>query len=146
MKGFYFSLDALTASMILMATVAMISSYDQGAAANKEPVQLDNLHSASIQRASNWNKSTNSTNSVLGHIYTRYFENPSKAQETCENYFNQTDSYALYLVNSTSQQKICGDYSVTPESNLAVEQTLAPDVPVNSEFKGPYKAVMVMPN
>jgi hypothetical protein len=146
MKGFYFSLDALTASMVLMATVAMISSYDQGPSTNNQPVQLDNLHAASMQQSSDWNNSIDSGNSVLGRIYTQYFEQPAKAKQTCQNYFNQSQDYALYLVNSTSQEKICGDYTVSQQSNTAVEQSLAPDLPVNSDFRGPYKVVMVMPN
>lgn len=146
MKGFYFSLDALTASMILMATVAMVSGYNQEAPAVQKPFQLDNVHTASIQETSKWNNTINSESSVLGHIYTQYFQNPSEAEKICNEYFNQTQNYALYMVNSTSQQKICGDYSISQESNLAVKQTLFPDLPVSSEFRGPYKAVMVMPN
>jgi len=89
MKGFYFSLDAMTASMVLLATVAMISTYDQEPSVDRHPVQLDNIHAASMQDVSDWNNSINSDNSVLGHIYTQYFEtSPSKAQQICDNYFN----------------------------------------------------------
>jgi hypothetical protein len=147
MKGFYFSLDALTASMVLLATVAMIMSYAPPKEEQKKPMQLDNLHTASMQQISDWNRSMESDRSALEYIYRLYYEDsPSAAEDLCGKYFNLSKPYAVYVSNSTYRQKMCGGDLVSQSDSLAVSETVMPDIQVNSDFRGPYKAVMVMKN
>lgn len=147
MKGFYFSLDALTASMVLLATVGMISSYSPQPDTGNKPTQLDQLHTAVEQKVSEWNSSLKSDNTVLGYIYSKYYEeSASSARQTCQNYFKTTRSYALFIVNETERIRVCGNLDISKESEIAVRETFVPDIPVNSKLRGPYKAVMVMKN
>jgi hypothetical protein len=147
MKGFYFSMDALIASMILLATTAMIMDYRPSSNDYEQPSDLANLHAASMQEVADWNNSRNSQKTVLGQIYTLYYEeSPSEAENLCSNYFNLSQTYALYVSNSTDRQKICGSYTPSTSDELASSQAIIPDTPVNSEFRGPYTATMVMKN
>jgi hypothetical protein len=137
MKGFYFSMDALMAAMVLIAATAVLIGYrDQ--VDQKDPYQLSMLHTASLQETQDWNNSKNSNLTVLAHIY--------RNRNDCSDYFdNVSEKYALYFVNSTTREKICGNLEVS-QKDLSSSQTLIPDVKVNSSFQGPKKAVMVMKN
>lgn len=143
LKGFYFSLDAMTASMILLATATMLLGFTQEVKPGEKPVELDKLHTASMQNINNWNESYNSRKTVLGYIYQQHLSG-SNPETVCDNYFNISKNYALYFSNSTDRVKVCGDYSPTNSDQLAVEETITPDLRVNSSFKGSYNAVMVV--
>jgi hypothetical protein len=146
LKGLYFSLDALLASMILMACATFVIGYIPSTPENRKPVGLDKLHASSMQKVSDWNASKDSDNTVLGYIHTKHHENPSEAGKVCSNYFNFSKSYALYLSNSTDREKVCGSYNPGESDVLAVEQTITPDIPLNSGFKGPSKSILVIKN
>ena len=146
LKGLYFSLDALLASMILIACATFVIGYIPSTPEHGNPVELDKLHAASIQKVSEWNSSIDSGRTVLGHIYNQHYESPSKVEDICDDYFNFSRPYALYFSNSTAREKACGGYTPGESDSVAVEETLTPDVPVNSAFIGPSNAVMVIDN
>lgn len=133
----------MTASMILLATATMLLGYTQDVKSSGKPVELDKLHTASMQNINDWNNSYDSQKTVLGYIYDQHHSG-SNPEDICDNYFNTSQNYALYFSNSTDRVKICGDYSPTNSDQLAVEEAITPDLNINSSFKGPYNAVMVV--
>lgn len=147
MKGFYFSLDALTASMVLLAVVGMLASYSPRPEEPQKPFELDYLHTASMQNTSDWNVSKDSDRTVLSEIYYQYYSgNQGEADNICNQYFNFSKSYGLYFSNTTERDKICGNLNPSRESNLETEQTTVPDIKINDSFIGPKTAVMVVNN
>ncbi|QGA81003.1 hypothetical protein [Candidatus Nanohalobium constans] len=146
-KGFYFSMDALTASMILLAAVGMIMAHNPRNDQNSDSPDLDLLHTASIQETSQWNSSINSSKTVLSHIYRQHYAgNSTKADEICNNYFNRSKRFALYMSNTTQRDKICGGLKPSEEDKLIADQIITPDIKINNTFVGPRKAVMVVSN
>ena len=143
MKGFYFSLDALTASTVLLAAAMMVVLYQPAPHSPEKPEELGLLHSASMQDAQDWNSSLRE-GTALENIYTEYFRDKSKAESICDNYFQ--GRYALFLVNKTDRLKACGGLNINKVENIRTESTIIADKPVNQKSKGPYKAVMVMPD
>lgn len=145
MKGFYFSLDALTASMILLATVGMLSTYTPQPEEKQEPFELGYLHAAASQNITNWDKTAQTQEKVLTHIYRQYhLGNTAKTNEICQNYFKFSKKYALYFSNNTHRKKACGQLSLDFSQNLATEQVIVPDVKINNRFIGPKTATMVI--
>jgi len=145
LKGFYFSLDALTASMVLIAAVGMLATYTPQTAEPKKPFQLDYLETAAMQNLTYWNMSKEYRNTVLTNIYTQYYSgNTSKAQNVCSSYFNFSRNYALYFSNSTQRDKVCGSLENSKEQELAANQVLVPDEKINGSFQNPKIATMVI--
>jgi hypothetical protein len=147
LKGFYFSMDAMMASMILLALASMLLSYSSTAEDSEKPLELEKLETAAIQQVNEWNKSKNSTKKVLSYIFAKHYKKPSKTGKICDKYFEISGPYALYASNSTKRTKICG--SMTDPSqyeNLKAEQTLIPDQPIDSQFKGSHTATLVVKN
>ena len=147
MKGFYFSLDAITASMVLIALIGMLTVFTPETQSAKEPYQLDYLETASIQDAGDWNNSLPENETVLEHIQRhQVLGNASRVEEVCDSYFDFSGGYALFFSDEDDRQKICGDLTVSPAQNLAVNRVLMPDTEINGTFKGPKTAVLVMKN
>jgi len=147
MKGFYFSLDALTASMVLLAVTGMLAAYSPSPADPQKPIELDYIHTASIQDISDWNSSKEPDRTVLSEIYYQYYSgNQSEAEDLCRGYFNFSSKYGLYFSNSTERHKICGGLTPGQNSNLEAEQTPVSDTKINGSFIGPKTAVMVVNN
>lgn len=144
LKGLYFSLDSLLASLVLIASASLVLGYTSPPQTEKKPLQLDKIHTASIQKVSDWNSSIDSGRTVMGYIYVQHHENPSEVAGTCGDYFNYSRPYALYFSNSTHREKVCGSYNPGESDSVTLEESLTPDVPVNSTFEGPSKAVMVI--
>ncbi|MFB6158177.1 MAG: hypothetical protein ABEJ95_00785 [Candidatus Nanohalobium sp.] len=143
LKGFYFSLDAILATSVLMGVIMLLTGYTSGEPAEKRIPDLDQIHNSAVQKVSNWNSSIDSSKTVLGHIYYQYYSgNISRAEQTCLSYFRIEKPYALYMINSTHRQKICG--SIQKDAELATESVITPDIPVNQNFQGPKKAVLVV--
>lgn len=147
MKGFYFSMDALTASMILLAAVGMLMAHSPQNNTKSGSYKLDLLNTASMQQVNDWNQSFNSNKTAISYIYSQhYVGNNSKADEACNIYFNQTGRFALYMSNTTHRDKICGGLEPDEEQSLIAKQVLTPDVKINNTFAGPKTAVLVVSN
>lgn len=147
MKGFYFSLDALLAASILMGVMLMLINYQERPNRDRPEVDLDQLHTSLLQDVSDWNKSMNSSRTVIGQIYYSYYSgNLSEAEKICSGYFRTDKKFALYFGNSTETNKACGNYSVSGPQNTVSEHVIVPDIPVNESFIGPQRAVLVMPD
>lgn len=144
LKGFYFSMDALIAASVLLAMMGFLITYQDRPEQRWSDPQLDQIHTASVQTVSEWNDTKNSSSSVLERIYRQYYEgNKSEAETLCRNYFVTDSEYAIFMADSESREKICGD-KVLDGSDLISERTIAPDLKVNQTFIGPKTAVMVM--
>lgn len=146
LKGIYFSLDALIAASVLLALTGFLISYSERAAGREIPPELEQLHVSSIQEISEWNQSIESRRTVLGYIYQEYYEGKEdESRSICRKYFELDSRYGLYFVNSSENQRVCGDYTVGNQS-ISTTQTLAPNIIVNGTFVGPKTAIMVVPN
>ena len=107
LKGFYFSLDALTASMVLITLVGVIATYNTTQKTHqKEPIQLDHIETPATQQASNFNKSIKSNKKMLTYIYKQKAGgNTSKAEKMCQNYFNFSKKYSIYYYDADERKK-----------------------------------------
>ena len=147
LKGFYFSLDALLAASIILGIMVMMIGYNEKSRAERENVNLDQLHTSALQEVGEWNESIDSSRTILGYIYQKqYSGEASIASETCEDYFRMDENYALYFSNSTEATKICGGLEADEANNIESEHIIAPDIQVNETFTGPRRAVLVVPN
>lgn len=147
LKGFYFSLDALLAASVIMGMMLMLIGYQQKQNMQSQELALDQLDTALIQEVSEWNKSKNSSKTVLGYIYYQHFSgNHTEAEKTCTSYFQIEKKYAFYIGDATSITKICGQYQVMAPVDTASRHVIAPDLMINNTFIGPKKAVLVMPD
>jgi len=141
LKGFYFSMDALMASMVLIAVTGFLISYNPDVE-KEEPQKLSKLHSGSVQDVSEWNSSIKTDRSVIEQIaYYQLSGSPNQSERLCESYFSQEESYGVYLVGD-GRNLICGDIEVT-NSSLAVSEVQVPRV--YSSGRNSLKAQMVMP-
>lgn len=147
MKGFYFSLDSLLASSIMLAVIGLLISYPAENADSNKPYQLDKIENSLMQPIEQWNSSYNSSDTVLGYVKSKFFNGSrQEAENICEMYFKVDDEYAVYLTNSSFNQKICGDYSIASEDELDTKQVLSPSVISNNTIIEPKSAVMVIKN
>lgn len=145
MKGFYFSLDALTASMVLMALIAMLATFTPETNTEKKPYQLDYIQTASVQSAEAWNSSLPGNETVLQYIHEQHLTgNSSEVTETCNSYFSFSPGYALFFSDQEEMEKVCGGISVSDEQNLAINRVLLPDRKINGAFHGPVTATLVI--
>ena len=144
MKGIYFSLDALLASIVLIASASFLISYDRTVSSQGD-YNSDLLYTSSIQPVSSWNSSIKSNKTVLGYIYDKYYSGETEISGSiCENYFDIEKKMALYFVGD-STEKICGTYKPSEKSALTSE-TVVSDKYVHNSLIGPKKAVLVISN
>lgn len=143
LKGIYFSVDALLASMILLATVSFVIAYNQPALSANE-YKTDMLYTSAVQPVDDWNSSIESQKSVLGYIYSLYYSgNSEESSNVCNSYFEFDEKSALYFKDGDSIDKACGDYR-PGEKDAFVSETVVPDLSVNQTFIGPTTAVLVI--
>lgn len=144
MKGFYFSLDALLASSVILAAFIMVMSQPVDSSPQLESYKLDRVHLASMQSIAQWNSTYGSERKVSSAIVKNYYGgNRSKARQICANYFNPGEKYAVYISNKTSS-KVCGSYNVKPEDSLIAETGFIPDTKINGSFTGSLRLTMVI--
>ena len=142
LKGFYFSLDALTASTVMIAIAGLLFAYNPSLAT--EPQKIDSLHISAKQDYDDWNQSSQKQGKVLTEIYRRYYSGDhSSASKLCQNYFKQK-SFTLYFENNTHRDKICGNLTTQKKQSLITSQTPIADVKINKSFIGPKTAVMAV--
>lgn len=145
LKGFYFSLDALTASMILIAVVGMLTLYQPNPQQKHQPYQLDFLETASIQKTSSWNESIQTKETVLTHLYKKYYGGQKQlAEERCLKYFENDKKYNIYFANTSARHKICGNLNIKQSQNLVSQKTQIPHVKINNTYQDQKAAIMVV--
>lgn len=144
MKGIYFSLDALLASLILLALTTLIISYDQPAN-SKDSYEAGMLYASSVQPVNRWNNSIQSQRTVLGYIHHSYYIGQTEESEAiCRSYFSIPNNMTLYFIGN-STDKICGPYKPTSEP-VSTAETITGGQYINDTLIGPRKAVLVIPN
>lgn len=145
MKGFYFSLDAVLASSILLAMVTMLVTYPASQAPQNQDHRLDLIHTAALQPVEKWNSSFNTSDTVLEYIKRKYYGGDySTAVEFCRDYFVVEEEYAVYLVNNSHETKICGSYNLSARDNIISRQSITPAIYVNNTVIPPNSALMVI--
>lgn len=145
MKGFYFSLDALLASSVLLALVMTLMAYPVADTSDQENIDLDLIDVAALQPVKHWNSTFNSSTSVIGFIAEEYYAgNTGQAEIICKNYFDVDNEYALYIGNSTKQYKVCGNYSLSENDNLETKGVVTPVIKSGNDLIKPKKALMVV--
>jgi hypothetical protein len=145
-KGFYFSLDAMMASTILLAAVGMIASYTPQDSESSQPVELNYLETSSMQKISEWNKSMEKKNqTVIEYIYrNRIRGDNGEADKICKNYFNITKNYTIFYYNKTTNSNLCGGLKTQLTDQLKSEKIALPDIKENSSYQGAKMASMVI--
>ena len=142
LKGFYFSLDALTASTVMIAITGLLLAYNPSGTA--ETQEIGSLHVSAKQDYADWNKTSKKQGKVLTEIYQRYYSgNHSSAENLCQEYFDQ-DDFALYFENNTQRDKACGTLKPKNSQSLITSQTPVADIKINNSYKGPKTAVMAV--
>lgn len=145
-KGFYFSLDALTATTILIAVTGMLISVNTTKDYSENTQEVDGLYVSAQHPYKEWNKSNKNQKKVLTEIYYRYYSgNKSDAQKLCNKYF-KTEKYNLYFENRTKRVKACGNINLKQNQNLISTQVPVTNIKINKSFIGPQKAIMVAKN
>jgi len=147
MKGFYFSLDAILASSVMLSAFMMVSSQPTSMQERTDDYRLDLLYSSNLQGMEEWNESFNTNKNVLPYLAKQYYEgNSSKAKSVCESYFSIEPSYAIYIENKKQVKKLCGDINSSEITDVDSETISIPDFQTNNTFKGYSRATMVIGN
>ena len=142
LKGFYFSLDALTASTVMIAITGLLLAYNPSGTA--ETQEIGSLHVSAKQDYADWNKTSEKQGKVLTEIYRRYYSgNQSSAENLCQEYFSQK-KFALYFENNTQRDKACGTLKPQNSQSLITSQTPVADIKISNSYKGPKTAVMAV--
>lgn len=145
MKGFYFSLDSLLASSVMLAAFLMMLSQPVNNPQELENYKLDRVHLANIQEAQNWNSTYNSSDTVSSLLIFNYFNgSQQQAESICRNYFGINERYGVFVSNQTYRSKICGNIKVEKVDTLVSQTTITPEVKVNSTFIHPKHLTMVI--
>jgi hypothetical protein len=145
LKGFFFSLDSLIASSIMLAAVAFALSQPVENRQNLDDYRLDKVHLANIQSTSDWNSTYNTSDSVSKTVMVNFYNGSrSRAEKICSQYFSVEDKYGVFTSNSTSNSKICGNINVQTEDSLVSGTSVSPMFYVNGTVLGPREMTMVI--
>lgn len=125
----------------------LLISYPVDTGTVETSYKLDLIETSVQQPVNTWNTSINSKKTVLEFIKAEYYSgNNEKAKNTCQNYFEVQKEHAIYLVNSSHQNKICGNYNISPDDTLNSKQVITPAIQTNNTIIKPKSALMVIKN
>jgi len=145
MKGFFFSLDSLVASSVMLAVFALLLSQPADVNTKPDSYKLDRVYTSSMQEMNSWNQTYNTSLKVSSYITDRVLEGDAqKAIEVCRRYFNVTEEYGVFISNESRQMKICGNVNVASAENLLSETAFASSVKANDSLWGPNQLTMVI--
>lgn len=149
-KGFYFSLDALLALMMLSAVFGLLlqmysvenisprMSEGSNTALNGLKLPSTNLNSSIVEKSDYKNKE-----SVLTTLKEYYVEGKiSKSRKLAKEYFKNVDYEAsIYLVNSSSSVKVYNTTMRKASKEVRSDLIVTPD---RNNISNPYSAVRVV--
>lgn len=146
MKGFFFSLDSLAASSVLLALFVFVVSQPTEDPDPSGMYHLDAVHIGNFQSVTSWNASYNTSKTVNHYIMSKYFQgDTATARGVCSQYYD-VDNGTSYGVFTSNNTRICGQLSASQEDSVLSETATVTPVRANRSIIGPVQLTMVIPD